>query len=352
MERQINRKQISKWWRVALLVAGRLKHEQQNQNLNRDTKLILESAASLEGKMRSLDIAFDRNWRAAERLAISDCQNSVNQTERLLSKLQQSLSQLKKRPKPILKEIFLDLAAIDEEFDELQFDAKTKLLSVVSKSIHLEDIRLGRFRIELSLDSLSAEASGNYEVIEVDPNPAAPNENVTHPHVERNRLCEGDAQPAIRLALQQARLFDFFQIVQQVLSTYNPSSAYVQLSEWEGVNCRQCGYTSSSDDSRDCSNCVSTICDECIGECDTCNEFFCSDCYTTCDDCCEVTCNTCLEACKDCDQRFCNECITENERCKSCEKKSKEEEKDEDSSPSGTEPAVHADSMGEAVVPA
>ena len=347
METQMNRRQIGEWWKVALLVVSRFHQLPQNQNLTRVSTLIRDSAANIETLLRSLEVASNRNWQAAEKLVISDCQNSIQQTEKLLGGIKHALAELGKRPKPEPKEILLDLAAINEEFDELRFDAKTKLLSVVSKSICLEDIHLGRFRIQLSLDSLSAEMSGSYEVIEVDPNPASPNENVTHPHVENSRLCEGDAQPAIRLALQQGRLFDFFQIVQQVLGTYNPSSAYVQLSEWEGVSCRHCGYTSSPDDSRDCSNCASTICDECIGECDTCNQLFCSECYAACDDCCDLTCRDCARTCKDCEQQFCTECVTENERCKSCEEKSKE-----DSDAGADNAEVHADSVGKTAVPA
>ena len=346
MERQINRKQKGEWWRVALLITERLQHTPDNETLIKGTNLIRDSAANLEGSLRSLQTASSRNWLAAERLVISDCQNSIGQTERLLSKIQQALTESEKKPKLETKEIFLDLVALHEEFDELRFDAKAKLLSVVSKRIDLEDVHLGRFKIQLELNSLSGETTAIYEVIEVDPNPAAPNENVTHPHVERNRLCEGDAQPAIRLALRQGRLFNFFQIVQQVLGTYNSSSAYVQLSEWEGVSCKHCGYTSSPDDSRDCANCASTICDECVRECDNCNQLFCSECYETCDNCCDVTCSACSETCLDCNQQFCSECITQNERCETCEKKSKE-----DSGAGADETEVHADGVGEAAVP-
>ena len=346
METQLNRKQIEKWWKVALLVASRFQNSSQDHDLIRETNLIGDSAINLGSKLRSLETASSRNWKAALSLVISDCQKSIQQTEKLLDVVQQSLTELTKRTTIHPKDVFLDLVAINEDFDNVRYDAKTKMLSVNSKSIHLEDIRLGRFEIQLSLDSLSVESSSVYEVIEVDPNPAAPNENVTHPHVERNRLCEGDAQPAIRLALEQGRLLDFFQIVQQVLGTYNASSAYVLLSEWEGVSCKHCGYTSSPDDSRDCSNCASTICDECIEECDTCNQLYCSDCYSSCDDCCDATCNSCSETCKDCDQQFCTECITENERCKTCEEKSKE---DSDAGANNTE--VHADGVGQTAVP-
>ena len=146
------------------MIAERLQHTPDNETLIKGTNLIRDSAANLAGSLRSLQTASSRNWLAAERLLISDCQNSIKQTERLLSKIQQALTESGKRPRPETKEIFLDLVALHEEFDELRFDAKAKLLSVVSKRIDLEDVHLGRFKIQLELNSLSAETTAIYEV--------------------------------------------------------------------------------------------------------------------------------------------------------------------------------------------
>ena len=345
----MNRKQIGLWWKVALLVANRLQErpESKDENLSRGTNRIRDSAEKLQRLVRSLEVASSRDWREAQRLSVGDCQNAIRLTEKLLEEMRQALTESARKADVKPKDVFLDLKVIQEEFDELQYDAKNKQLSVVSKSIQLDETLLGRFRIELQLDSLSGSSVGFYEVFAIEPNAADTNESVTHPHVEANRLCEGDAQPTIRLALQQGRLFDFFQIVQQVLGTYNPSSAYVQLSDWTGVQCRDCGFASSLDDSRDCSDCGSGICCECVRECDTCSNQLCGDCHDTCDDCCEVICKNCTETCENCKEIFCNDCMTENERCKSCEEKSKEE------ADAGTDDVeVHANSVGETAVPA
>lgn len=125
--------------------------------------------------------------------------------------------------------------ALRQEFDELHFDSKDRKLSVETESIRLDGLDLGRFKIELDVESLSSKNNAYYEVIALDPNPAESNDNTVHPHVDANRLCEGEAQPTIRLALRQGRLLDFFQIVRQVLSSYNPSSAYTKIADWSGA---------------------------------------------------------------------------------------------------------------------
>ena len=179
--------------------------------------------------MRRIEIASGRNWRAAQTLAVSDYRRTAEQMEKLLVESKTTISEVSQQPSVKTSEVFLDLIALRQEFDDIRFDAKAKILSGVSKRIQLEDLNLGCFPIELHLETLSRR--GYYEVIAVDTNRASSNDSVTHPHVQDDRLCEGDAQPTIKLALQQGRLLDFFRIVEQVLSNYNPDSAYVMISE-------------------------------------------------------------------------------------------------------------------------
>ena len=47
------------------------------------------------------------------------------------------------------------------------------------------------------------------------------------------RLCEGDGRSAIRQALAQGRLLDFFMLVAGGLRTYNAESPFVALEIWE-----------------------------------------------------------------------------------------------------------------------
>jgi hypothetical protein len=77
----------------------------------------------------------------------------------------------------------------------------------------------------------------------------------THPHVREKLLCEGDGAASIRRALAEGRLLDFFTLVRQVLETYNPGSAYVELSRWNGVTCKDCGYIMPGDGYGTCDLC-------------------------------------------------------------------------------------------------
>ena len=61
------------------------------------------------------------------------------------------------------------------------------------------------------------------------PIPAAPNEEVTHPHVSAQKLCAGEGQAAIEAALTSGRIADFFMLVDRVLHTYTEGSAFIEL---------------------------------------------------------------------------------------------------------------------------
>jgi len=111
----------------------------------------------------------------------------------------------------------------------------------VTEPITLEDVYLGPFRIQLELNKdirlSSVEAlselyqGGAYHVIALEPNLAATDASVNHPHVSNERLCEGDGYAPIRAALEQGRLCDFFTLVRSILNTYSPDSPYVRLDD-------------------------------------------------------------------------------------------------------------------------
>ena len=139
-----------------------------------------------------------------------------------------------------------------------------------------------------------------YRVVARDPNPAARNDSVTHPHVQDEMLCEGDGRSAIRAALAQGRIFDFFLLVSQVLHTYARGSAYVEMDDWSGVSCSDCGTTMSPDDSYCCQRCGSELCGDCRRSCAGCEESHCSGCLSQCPECEMDFCRGCLEVCPGC----------------------------------------------------
>ena len=339
----MNQKQTRNWWKVASLVAGKYQASTNYQNLNWDANRIRNSATIMGRLLRRIEIASSRNWQASQKLSISTYRRKTQQMGKLLDEIQTRISEAGQQPDVKTREVFLDLTALRQEFEDLRFDAKAKILSGVSKRIQLEDLNLGCFRIELHLDTLAGR--GYYEVVAVDTNRASSNDRVTHPHVQDDRLCEGDAQPAIKLALQQGRLLDFFQIVEQVLSTYNPDSAYVMIDQWKGTTCRHCGHSADPDETRECGGCDAIICDSCVYRCCDCDDSFCGNCDATCGGCLDSVCKSCVKTCQACDESFCSDCLTENERCTPCEEKSKES-----SATGSSEAEVHGQLVGQVAV--
>ena len=90
---------------------------------------------------------------------------------------------------------------------------------------------------------------------------------MTHPHVQDEHLCEGSGQQSIQRALSDWRLYDFFLIVRQILSTYSIGHAYVELADWNGKSCSGCDCPLTEDESYSCQGCNSTLCSDCTIPC-------------------------------------------------------------------------------------
>lgn len=337
------KRRYSTWLRWARLITHYYEQFSLVPPASHHTEIVHE-IRNLQRKAQRIDLARSHKWNVAEERTTEDYRRQLRRLNRLI---QTELS-LDEPPRFSTSEaeVFRDLQAIHSEFDEVSLDREAMKLAVVTKDIELDGFALGAYRIELDLTSLSSLNAANYDVIAIDNNSAFANDGVTHPHVQNGALCEGDAQPAIRLSLQQCRLLDFFQLVENVLSTYNPSSAYVTIAEWEGESCTHCGHTMHSDQPGECFECDAMVCADCVSTCHACGEAVCGNCEEACGACLEHKCKSCVSGCVDCDERCCCDCLSENERCVSCEEKAKEEK-------SGTtELEVHCNGVGEAVVSA
>ena len=116
---------------------------------------------------------------------------------------------------------------------------------------------------------------GFYEIIAIDANTADTNTEVTHPHVEASRLCEGDAQPTIRLALatREGCSTSFRSFSKSLATTTRRVLMCSCLSgRWystaaTAVTRRALATVATAAD------CGTTVCYECIRECDTCRTF-------------------------------------------------------------------------------
>lgn len=213
-------------------------------------------------------------------------------------------------------DIYGDIVALAGDFAELDFDLQARRLSITTEPITLQNLYLGPFEIRLRWSRLNAEPS--YRVVAVDPHPAESRDNVIHPHVMDEQLCEGESHVAIREAMTQGRLLDFFTLVANGLRSYNADSPFVAIEVWCGGSCSDCGYALSDEDGYTCDKCDESVCNDCEVTCCGCDCNCCSRCTLVCSGCDDSYCRGCVSPCSDCHQRFCSQCLHEDERCPNC----------------------------------
>lgn len=221
---------------------------------------------------------------------------------------------------PTQAELYAEIVALTTEFEHCEIDLRKGTLSVVTESIVLDNVHLGPFQIFLhwKLGHISTSQSP-YTVVALDPCCPEYRSHITHPHVMSDRLCEGEAMPTLRKALQTGRLTDFFQIINQVLHTYNSHSPYAPLSDWEGTDCQDCGTHISSDCSH-CYVCSRAMCDDCSTCCMTCDASTCNSCARVCPRCDSEVCIECAKACQGCGSNVCPDCLNPTTNlCQECE---------------------------------
>jgi hypothetical protein len=251
-------------------------------------------------------------------------------------------------------DIYRDLVALQQEPFEIEIDLEACQLRVRTEPIELDSIPLGRFEIRLEWQQLPDPFEA-YRIVALDPNPAASDDTVTHPHLRDERLCEGDGRAGIRSALAEGRLYDFFTIVDRLLHTYARGQAYVELSQWSGTRCADCASIVADDDGSSCERCNATICCDCASTCRHCDRVCCASCIDCCPRCEESTCPECLQHCEKCKACVCPDCLT-NQLCGDCyETKSESENNQSQSSqsvPAASDAAVYTDRLGQAPVSA
>ena len=229
---------------------------------------------------------------------------------------------------PKLSTLIEDLIQLEQDCGPMAYAANEGILSVVTDPIELEGITLGQFSIELHLKELAELCTERpYKCIALEPNPASSDEDTVHPHINGEKLCEGEGSCAIRAALEQARLTDFFTMVTSTLDTYNPGSAYVSLSDWLGTSCWDCGSTVTGDDCNNCWTCENEFCQYCSSYCRICDSICCLGCGSDCPECGDFMCPNCVKACIECGKKCCTGCL-EEEVCPTCRERNQENEEE------------------------
>ncbi len=264
-----------------------------------------------------------RGWAAAGRLCRDRLRRSLAELRRQLDALLSELDRPVPKTVLSLSDIIADLASLESEFDPVNVYLRERAISVTTGEFMLGGLAFGPFEILLELDRLGSTTP--YTVVAVGGSPAASDSSVTHPHVRDERLCEGEAHAAIRGALAAGRILDFFLVVRQTLSTYNPDSAYVGLDQWDGGSCADCGCHVASDERTLCERCDDELCDDCYGSCTACGRYLCASCGAPCTACHENHCESCLATCCGCNNLLCERCLT-NEQCSRCRDAAAQEE--------------------------
>jgi hypothetical protein len=184
----------------------------------------------------------------------------------------------------------------------------------------LQGLNLGRFRIELNLQSLGRRTNKNvYVVRSLDLKGAATNGSVRHPHVLFDHLNAREFAEPIREAKLAGRIADLFDLVVKALRTYDPTTAYIKIEDWQKVFCSQCHRELPEGLHTFCDSCQEWCCEKCRLECPACGEKVCEDCQGVCHTCAQVFCAACMTRCAMCGAKSCQKCL-QTGLCPTCAK--------------------------------
>ena len=308
-------------WRCAYLIQDTLRLTRQTMQCDhaRWVHPVVEQLPPIARSSARLARAVShRGFSAAPRTLTERVLRQLHTTTRDMRALADQLVANAMPPVPPLRDLLGELDQLESEFGGWDLDAPASELSVTTEPIRLEGVDLGPFTIRLRLGQPITQLMGRLCWVEaLEPNPAASNQEVTHPHVSGEAVCVGDVGPELIRALRSGRVCDFFLMIRSILTTYNPDSPYVPLDEWYGEPCADCGRSTNEDGHYCCEACDRRVCDDCISGCPHCDTSICFGCVTMCHHCKESSCAECLTACNDCGALVCPDC-TEDDLCPTC----------------------------------
>ena len=303
----------------------------RSRELQRLVYVVCTNLDQLQAGRKNLEQCTNRGWSAAAtRLTwrlenrLRDIPHAAKQAFQMIFNSRNQLASL--------RQVFEEMTQLQREFGRIECNLQKRTVSVFSDPIELEGTFLGDFEIRLEIEKLSQlQDSSAFRVIALNPHSAATNDSVTHPHVSEEYLCAGDANVALVQALATGRICDAFLLVKSVLETYNPSSPYVSLDDWQGISCYDCGYVTDEENIFYCETCDQSFCDDCFSYCRSCHTSLCQGCLSECPVCEEPVCEGCMSVCSECDEAMCILCL-EDGICSSC--KEEMEADDEESTES------------------
>jgi len=304
-----------------------LRAEQPCEQILQVLKNLVELLERITGFQRRLKICQAHNWKIASTKIIEKTGSTVAELSYFQHRVDNLVNYARKEI-PSLRHIYQELFHCNDEFEELCFHKDLNTVSAKTEPIVMEGVYLGEFEIRLQLEMVhDLDYSAPFSVEALDPNPAAGDDSVTHPHVQNERLCAGNGDAAIRNALSSGCVCDFFMIIRSILNTYNPNSPHIELHNWDGRPCSECGDSINPEELYFCQFCESDMCAGCSALCQVCEETTCPSCIQPCQLCRETVCPGCQMECPGCGNVICSTCLND-EQC-TCMHTEEEEENNE-----------------------
>jgi hypothetical protein len=277
-------------------------------------ELLLWHGRALEAPLRQHRAARLRGWATAAAGAAALLRQRVAQVQYAVEAAATAAARAAlsaQRQVPTLRECYEDLCQIREEFAGLAVDRCSRgaaegtggesVLSATTDPVRLRGVELGPFRLELRIDLAQDRPDVSaFHIVALDPNPAAGEPDVVHPHVRDGQLCAGAGTVPIAAALAEGRLCDAFLAVAAVLNAYNEASPYVRLDQWAGRPCADCGARVADEEAFTCESCGEEYCGECSGACDLCDRGCCRACLEEDAESGRLCCRRCRRRCARC----------------------------------------------------
>jgi len=173
-----------------------------------------------------------------------------------------------------------------------------------TEPIILETLKFGRFMCTYW------PVTNQLEVVAETPLCPLSRNDITHPHVQDNRLCLGHSREKLRELGATGHFVMFSRVINSILNTYNSADPHLSLSRWLTVTCQRCG---RNDDQTmtTVSCCDNSVCSRCTLYDENANVMYCRDCYAECNSCgCIVDYDDVMPcSCPDCDCSHCINCL-------------------------------------------
>jgi hypothetical protein len=278
--------------------------------VERAAEALLWHARTLEAPLRQYRSARLRGWTTAAERTGTLLRQRVTQLQYAVEEAAIAARRMQ-RPMPNLRDRYEDLCQIRAEFANVEVAHRGRassdtagaglVVAATTEPVRLRGIELGAFRMELSVERAQERLDVSaFDIVALEPNPAAGDPDVVHPHVRDGQLCAGDGTVPIAAALAEGRLCDAFLAVAAVLNTYNESSPYVRLDQWAGQPCADCGRRVSEDEHYFCESCHEAYCGECSSSCDLCDRSSCRACLEEDAESGRLCCRRCRRRCARC----------------------------------------------------